>query len=470
LWLVSLWVPACIRVLKMKTTSPGFFFFFLTERSTLLKQLRAFVLKQNTAWYHLWLGKTVAIMTPDAECAKFILTNREYIQKNPSPAALPTMREWNLNNLVFSEGDNWRKQRTVFNPAFGRESYKVYLPIFSQVIEKALKIIDDHEAATPGADLDIHPLTYKLTLDLLGESIFHHNFGLLDGSGDKHYKAYDTLLTTARRSLLWRFFGEYLERLPLQASLDFKAAHATISALFHEMIEDRKKNPNAGRSDVLDFIIGAHNDGTLTDAEVFGNFWILFLAGHDTTASALMWHFYCLAKFPECQEKIYQEVIEAVGKDRPITYEDLSKFKYTDNFISEVLRYYPPVTILPTRTTTKDVTVEGVLIPGGTLIGVDIYSLHHSPQYWENPEEFNPDRFTPENSKGRHKFAYLPFSLGKRECLGNNFSLQEQVLFLAMLVRKYSVHPPKNSPFADLQSKALFFQPATNFVSFQPRK
>jgi len=181
----------------------------------------------------------------------------------------------------------------------------------------------------------------------------------------------------------------------------------------------------------------------------YRTFGFFFLAGHETTATALTWACICLGAYPEIQEKIYREIVEKLGKDKVPTFDDLSKLEYLECFINENLRLNPPVGLLPTRRATEDIRYKedsiNQVIPKDAIIGIFFRAIHTHPDHWENPEKFDPDRFLPDNRKGRHHFAFMPFSLGPRQCIGNNFSLVEQRLFLTRLLQKFEVKLAKHS-------------------------
>jgi len=164
----------------------------------------------------------------------------------------------------------------------------------------------------------------------------------------------------------------------------------------------------------------------------------MFIAGHETTARALTWGLYLMAEYPEMQKKIRDEVDSVLRGNIPDA-ESVKPLTYLDMFIKEVMRYKPSVATLVSRITTKDAQVGQYFIPKGTSVGVSIHTIHHLKEFWPEPEKFDPLRFSPERSVGRHPFAYLPFSLGRRNCIGNTFSILEQKIFLSMVVQRFTI-------------------------------
>ncbi|CEG64279.1 hypothetical protein RMATCC62417_01282 [Rhizopus microsporus] len=194
-------------------------------------------------------------------------------------------------------------------------------------------------------------------------------------------------------------------------------------------------------------------EAILTEEQLRHNIAVIFLAGHETTANTLAFCLYNLAKYKHVQDKLRKEVIEILGNE-PVdvtpTLEELKRMEYLNMVIKENLRLNGPAdTVLP-REAAEDVTLAGTFIPKGTLLNLDIGSIHRDPRVWKNPEEFIPERFGPNGEQGDHTgFTWIPFSSGSRQCIGMNFSLAEQRIFLAMTLKKYEIEIPKDSIHSD---------------------
>jgi len=192
-------------------------------------------------------------------------------------------------------------------------------------------------------------------------------------------------------------------------------------------------------TDLLDMILPhrAKSGTSLTADDLLPNLWLFFLAGHDTTAISLAWTLHLLARYPEVQEKARQEALRLVGESGVPAAHHLSEASYISMVINESLRLYPPVHTIPTRYSCADTELDGYLIPKGSMISLGISAICRHPDTWTNPDLFNPDRF-----KSKHSgFDFLPFSAGKRRCLGDKFSLMEQKTFLIMLLTQFRVKP-----------------------------
>jgi cytochrome P450 len=160
----------------------------------------------------------------------------------------------------------------------------------------------------------------------------------------------------------------------------------------------------------------------------------LLLAGHETTASTLGWAFHLIDEHPEVGERLHAEAVEVLG-DRLPSYEDLRKLSYTAMVVEEVMRLYPPVWLLP-RVAQADDEIGGYHVPAGSDVVVVPYTLHRHPDFWPDPEKFDPGRFDPDNPAGRPRYAYIPFGAGPRFCIGNSLGVMEAVFVLSMAARE----------------------------------
>ncbi|CAI9531797.1 unnamed protein product [Staurois parvus] len=168
--------------------------------------------------------------------------------------------------------------------------------------------------------------------------------------------------------------------------------------------------------------------------------------GHDTTASGISWILYCMAQNPEHQEKCREEIREVLGDRKTMNWEDLSKLPYTTMCIKESLRLYPPVPSV-SRELSKPITFfDGRSLPAGSLVSLNIYCIQRNPAVWEEPEVFDPLRFSPENSAKRHSHAFVPFAAGPRNCIGQNFAMNEMKVAVALTLNRFELSPDLSQP------------------------
>lgn len=218
------------------------------------------------------------------------------------------------------------------------------------------------------------------------------------------------------------------------------------------IIEERRRLRAQGTSthdDLLERLLEAHEDdeAPLTDRELRAELMTMVAAGHETTANALTWTLYLLTQHPEIETRLVEEV-DQVFASGALTYKRLDELVYTDMVLREAMRLYPPVWVIE-RDNLEDMVVGGYRIPKGTTLAVAPWSLHRHPDYWDAPEEFRPERFSPEASKERPKHVYLPFGSGPRVCVGAALAMMEAKLILASLVRhvRFALDPQHQLAF-----------------------
>jgi cytochrome P450 len=182
----------------------------------------------------------------------------------------------------------------------------------------------------------------------------------------------------------------------------------------------------------------------MSDAQLLDEVRTLVLAGHETTANALGWAWYLLARHPEVEARLHAELAAVLGGRTP-TLDDLPQLSYTRMVIDETMRLYPPAPIMGRWVEDED-ELHGYRIQGKTFISFSQYAVHRHPDFWDDPERFDPERFTPERVAARPKYAYFPFGGGPRLCIGNNFALMEAQIILATLAQRYRLRLAADRP------------------------
>jgi len=223
--------------------------------------------------------------------------------------------------------------------------------------------------------------------------------------------------------------------------------------LVDHIIRQRKQNFTDG-GDLLSSMILARDDQTgagMDDEQLRTQVMTLMLAGYETTASALTWTWHLLSQNAAMIERLRDEVRETL-QERPPRYSDLDNLSFTGMVLDESLRLFPPAWILG-RCAINDDVINGYYIPANTVIAICIYTLHRHPDFWDEPDAFNPERFSPENTRKRNKYAYIPFGAGPRQCIGNNFGLMEAALIMACVLQRFELH---STPGTNVQPQALF--------------
>jgi cytochrome P450 family 3 subfamily A len=324
-----------------------------------------------------------------------------------------------------------RKFRTALSPPFRFDVVKNWVDEFRKF---SLELMEIWETKID-EPVDVLQWLPKFTLDVLGKTTFSREFNALKGTKNEYLDAFNNLVYAfTKRSTV---VAAVIERLTgLNVAHEVKRSCDLLYNFILEIIETKRKisTSESKSMDIVDMMLTFHNP-PFTTTEVISNAFILFVAGHETTATALAWMFYNLGTHPQIQKKAAAEVWNVL-KEKKITGDDLSKFEYLNMVIKENMRVRPPVSLVFTRVAAQDAEFEGCKIPKGTRIGLGIEAVHMNPQFWPNPKEFIPERFAADQKHA--PFTYVPFSLKTRACLGKHFSLVEQKVFIVTLLQHFS--------------------------------
>jgi cytochrome P450 len=344
------------------------------------------------------------------------------------------------NGLLTSEGEFWRRQRRLAQPAFHMQRLRGLAATMARLTDDTLgrwKALPEHART-----LDIHEEMYRLTFRIVGQTLCSS-----DVEGDA--QAIGAALTVAVQ-----YANDYVEQLvrlptwlPLPKNLRFRRALATLDSLVYRLIEEHRAESDH-EHDLLGMLMSATDDegsgDGMTTKQLRDEVMTLVLAGFETTANALTWTLYLLSKHPEVARKLEQEAALVLG-GRAASFEDLPRLEYTERVLQESMRLYPPAWCFERAAVEAD-EVGGYAIPAGTTIAVCPYVLHRNPSYWENAEAFDPDRFLPERGAARSRFAYLPFGDGPRVCIGKGFAMMEAKIVLAMMVGSFRFRLASDQP------------------------
>lgn len=328
--------------------------------------------------------------------------------------------------LLTNEGAPHLRQRRLVQPAFHRGRLVGYA---SAMTELALRA---RERWTSGEDMDIDREMMRLTLAIVGRTLFSAD---VEEDAPKVGEAMNALL--AMMPILMLPLSQYFHHLPLPAMRRYKQAGATLDRTIYRIIEERRKS-GVDTGDLLSMLLLAtdsEGDGLgMTDKQVRDETLTLFLAGHETTATALTWTWYLLAKNPEAEAKFHAE-IDSVLEGRAPRLEDMPALRYTEHVMAESMRLYPPAWGMG-RMATREVELDGYRVPAGSIVLTSPYIMHRKAEWFPEPEKFLPERWEQEDHS-RPKFAYFPFGGGPRICVGERFAWMEGVLILAAVAQKW---------------------------------
>lgn len=344
-----------------------------------------------------------------------------------------TLRPVLGDGLLSSEGDFWRRQRRLAQPAFHRDRIRAYAEIMVQHAERLAAQWRDGEVR------DVHKDMMHLTLEIVGETLFGANVG---GSAEEVGSALESVLTVVSDPL--ELFFPWLQRLPTPQRRRFTRGVKRLDAVVYGIIEKRRAaGAGAGAggegqtNDLLSMLLHARDEdgSSMSDRQLRDECMTLFLAGHETTALNLSWTWLLLSRHPLVRTKLSRELADVLG-DRPATFEDLPNLRYASHVITESLRLYPPAWSMG-REAREEVELGGYRIERGEQVWFCPWAIHRDARWFDDPNAFRPERWEGDLAKSLHRYAYFPFGGGPRLCIGQAFAQMEAVLLLATLARSF---------------------------------
>jgi cytochrome P450 len=331
--------------------------------------------------------------------------------------------------LLTNDGDSWLHQRRLMQPAFHRQRLEAYLTLMTA---GANTMLDQWDARPhPGEPLDISEEMMTLALGIVGQALFSMDL-------TQETSAVGQAMTT-----LVKLLGDYVYApfpplsVPTPRNRHIRAAIRELDTVVASIIKARRAD-GGDTGDLLSMLLQARDAETgagMSDHQVRDEVMTLLLAGHETTANTLTWTWYLLSQHPEEESRLRAELATVLGGGAP-TLEQLPRLTYTAMVTQEALRLYPPAWILARKALADD-EVSGYHIPQGSMVIISPYATHRHPEFWERPDEFDPERFTPERVAARPHFAHVPFGGGPRQCIGSSFALMEMQAALATVAQRY---------------------------------
>ncbi|KAM3967464.1 cytochrome P450 4c3-like [Aphomia sociella] len=409
--------------------------------------------------YSFWSFPIGAVNIYNPDDVETIISTTKYNEKSKVYSFLTN---WLKDGLLLSNGNKWHQRRKILTPAF----HFNILRDFCTIIENNSRCLVDQLANYSGEVVDVAPLMSEHTLATICETAMGTQSNEVSASKGRDYKeaiyGLGNILTQRFKNVPYYFdFIFNLSSLRREQRKYLNVVHSFTT----EVIKDRKEyldkhldnsndcNANNNIEDglflngkrkkraMLDLLISAERDGLINGPGIQEEVDTFMFEGHDTTASGLTFLIMLIANDAKVQNKIYQELQEIFGEStRPANMDDLSKMRYLECSVKESLRLYPPVHFI-SRQLNEPVELSNYAVPAGVMCHIHIYDLHRRPELFENPLKFDPDRFLPENCVGRHPYAYIPFSAGPRNCIGQKFALLEMKSTISALLRQYEFIP-----------------------------
>ena len=362
-------------------------------------------------------------------------------QQFPKSHLLHESLEPLLGESIFTtNGEQWQRQRSMMNPAFAQARVNVAFPRMLGAAQSMLERLDAVDEAQP---YDIEIEMTHVTADIIFRTIF--STPMQGPDAHRIFEAFARYQALAPKLMLPALFGARWLTMPWyrwQSNKAAKEIRGLLQAMIKPRYEAHLKGEAEEQEDILAAFMQAKDPKTgepFNEEELVNQVAMLFLAGHETSASALTWASYLLAKSPEIQQRAYEQVVEVVG-DRLPEQADMKSFSQVWNIFRETLRLFPPVGFFA-RENVQSCPIRGKQLKARSTVVVAPWLLQRHRKWWQNPDAFDPDRFDREEDKDAIKHAYMPFSMGPRVCLGAAFALQEAVLILACLLQRYEILP-----------------------------
>jgi cytochrome P450 len=350
------------------------------------------------------------------------------------------------NGLLTSEGEVWKRQRRLAQPAFHRHRINAYAKTMADYAQRMISSWREGEVR------DIHRDMMRLTLEIVVKTLFNAD---VSADADKVGRVLSRIVTpfAGQATIKWILDN----RLPTKTHRLFNQDAREIDAIVYRIINERRRS-GRDEGDLLSMLLKAHDEegGRMNDTQLRDEVMTIFLAGHETTALTLAWAWYLLAQNPETEKKFHAELAEVLGGRLP-TMEDLSRLHYTEMIAKECMRLYPPAYALG-REAVNECEIGGFRVPAGAQVFMFQWATQRDVRFFAQPEEFQPERWTEEFITSLPKYAYFPFGGGPRACIGNYFAMMEIVLVLATIGQRFRFsllpeHPVSLLPAMSLRPK-----------------
>lgn len=429
----------------------------------------------NEALIHIYNPRHMEVLFPSTENIK-----KSFAYDNLNP--------WLGQGLLTSSGQTWFHQRKLITPAFHFGVVDQFSEVMSEKSKVLTEIIEETLKENPGKPIDIFRLIIRCALDIICETAMGVNMNVQRNYDTDYMNALHTVAQSSVERVNfpwlkwdWIYYRtkrgrEHKSSFETMINFSMKVIKKKILARVSGISEpneeiDSDKIGKRKRKAFLDLLLDANENekNPMSEVEIREQVDTFMFAGHDTTAAAINWAIFNLGNNPEIQEKVHQEIDEYFGNSQEqITIKDIAELKYLDRVVKETLRMHPSVPHV-SRRLTEDIVLDGYIVPKGCNVSMAIYHLHHNPDVWPNPEKFDPDRFLPENCRGRHPYAYVPFSAGPRNCVGQKFALAEQKIVLTSILRKWRVKSARTPQEMKLIASFILRPHDGNPVYFIPK-
>ncbi|NXL24293.1 CP3AD protein, partial [Setophaga kirtlandii] len=362
------------------------------------------------------------------------------------------------NAISLAEDDHWKRLRTVLSPTFTSGKLKEMFPIMKHYGEALVKNVQ--KQVKENSSISVKDIFGSYSMDVVTSTSFGVNIDSMNNPKDPFVREMKKLVKFDFFNPVFLLSFAFPFLIPVMAKMNVNIFPSDAVDFFMRSLDkikkDREKEVHKGRVDFLQLMIESqrsanqgnneanHSQKALTDIEVLAQAFIFIFAGYEPTSNTLGFLAYELAMHPDVQEKVLQEIDTVLPNKAPLTYEAIMKLEYLDMTVNETLRVYPLGGRIE-RTCKKDVEINGVTIPKGVVVTIPPYVLHRDPEYWPDPDEFRPERFSKENKESIDPYTYLPFGAGPRNCIGMRFALLILKVAIVSLLQHFTFQTCKET-------------------------
>ncbi len=371
-----------------------------------------------------WLNRHAYLISNPDDIQQVLVDDADKFNKAPIYRNL--LSQFLGNGLLTSDGDFWRRQRKLAQPAFHSKRIHTYGQV---MVDYTTRMLSEWQ---PGTIRDINRDMMRLTLSVVARTMFNAD---IEREANRIGAALTVLLeeTSEKMRAPIQIIPEWV---PTAGNRRRQAAVRELDDIIMGIINERRLS-NEDQGDLLSMLMMAdEEDGNhMTDKQLRDEAVTIVLAGHETTANALAWTWYLLSQHPEVEARLHEELARVLGGRLP-TMDDLRQLEYTTMIVKEVMRLYPPIPSIA-RQAKEDLMLGGYPTPKGMIVTISPHVIHRDPRWYADPDTFRPERFSKENEKSLPKGAYLAFSNGPRICIGNSFAMMEANFILATIAQQY---------------------------------
>ncbi|XP_056193708.1 cytochrome P450 3A9-like [Falco biarmicus] len=362
------------------------------------------------------------------------------------------------NAISLAEDEQWKRIRTVLSPTFTSGKLKEMFHIIKHYGEVLVKNVQ--KRVEKDQALTVKDIFGSYSMDVITGTSFGVNIDSMNNPKDPFVREMQKLVKFDFFDPLFIFIFVCPFVIPLLAKMNVNIFPKDALNFFMRSVakikQDREKETHNGRVDFLQLMIEsqdstshgsngtAHSHKGLTDIEILSQAFIFLFAGYEATSNTLCFLAYELALHPDVQQKVLEEIDTVLPNKAPLTYDAVMKLDYLDMTVNETLRLFPLGGRLE-RVCKRDIEINGVMIPKGTVVVIPPYTLHRNPEYWPNPEEFRPERFSKENKDTIDPYTYLPFGAGPRNCIGMRFGLLSLKVAITILLQHFTFQTCKET-------------------------